>query len=223
MRLCYNVRIMNVIVTAGPTREYIDAVRFISNRSSGRMGFAIAEVAAEQGHNVVLISGPVALQVEHPKIQRIDVETAEQMLEQVLAAFDDCDVLVMCAAVADFKCRLLANKKMKKSEFPAVIELERNPDILEAVALRKEGQFVVGFAAETHDVVLSAQEKCRKKSLDLIVANDVSQDGAGFDSLTNIVSFVYPDGRCENLSCLPKKDVAKELWLRVPVVKKKVV
>ena len=202
---------MKFLVTAGPTREFIDPVRFLSNPSTGRMGFAVARAARAAGHEVVLVAGPVALRT--PKgVRRIDVVSARDMLAAVEAERFDC--LVATAAVADWRPARRAAAKLKKSEMANLLRLVRNPDILKTVAAkRRSGRrpLLIGFAAETGEPTAEAARKCREKRLDLVVANDVTAAGSGFGTTTNRVTFVFPDGRVERLPLLPKAAVARRL------------
>lgn len=195
---------MKIVVTAGPTREFLDPVRFLSNPSTGKMGFAIAAEAARRGHAVTLVAGPVVLKT--PKgVRRVDVVSARDMLKRVRAA--GADLLIATAAVADWRPARCAAKKLKKREMDGTLRLVRNPDILKTVkGLRK-----VGFAAETNDVLAEAARKCREKHLEFIVANDVTQRGSGFGTDTNRVTVVYPDGRTRAFPLLTKRQVAKRL------------
>jgi len=204
---------MRILVTAGPTREALDPVRFLSNRSTGKMGYAIAAVAAERGHEVRLISGPVALEAPGG-VAVSPVVSAADMLDAVLGDLGWCDALVMSAAVADWRPKSVAAEKLKKAEMAATLELERTEDILKAVAEVKQGQVVVGFAAETEDLLTEARRKLQAKQLDLIVANDVSRPDAGFAVDTNAVTLVTAD-RADALPLMSKREVAKRLlqWL----------
>lgn len=195
---------MKIVVTAGPTREFLDPVRFLSNPSTGKMGFAIAAEAARRGHAVTLVAGPVVLKT--PKgVRRVDVVSARDMLKRVRAV--GADLLIATAAVADWRPARCAAKKLKKREMDGTLRLVRNPDILKTVkGLRK-----VGFAAETNDVLAEAARKCREKHLEFIVANDVTQRGSGFGTDTNRVTVVYPDGRTRAFPLLTKRQVAKRL------------
>lgn len=197
---------MKLVVTAGPTREWIDPVRFLSNPSTGRMGFAVATAAARRGHEVTLVAGPVALPT--PKgVRRIDVTTAREMLAATEAAVLGADAFVATAAVADWRPAKTAASKLKKREMSGVLRLVRNPDILKTVSCRVK----VGFAAETDDVLAEAARKCREKHLAFIVANDVTEKGSGFGTTTNRVTFVYPDGARRALPLLSKRRVATEI------------
>ena len=205
---------MKILVTAGPTREPIDPVRFISNRSSGKMGYAVAKAAIARGHQVVLVSGPVALAV--PKGARgVPVMTAAEMLAAVKQRVRWCDALVMAAAVADWRPKHVAPRKLKKRRTAPRIDLERTDDILSTVARRKGRRIVVGFAAETDHVTEEAARKLAEKRLDLIVANDVTRPDAGFEVDTNKVTFLTKDGTIQDLPVMTKDRVAGRLirWI----------
>ncbi len=206
---------MNVLVTAGPTREFIDPVRFLSNRSTGRMGYAVARSAVAAGCRVRLISGPVTLERPEGLDSFVPVVSALDMLDAVRADLPWCDALVMCAAVADFRPRERSASKLHKKDLAASLELVPNPDILAAIREEKGNRFFVGFAAETDDVLESAAGKLARKGLDLIVANDVTKPGAGFEVDTNIVTFLAPGAAPEHLPLLPKDEVAAEIIRRV--------
>jgi len=202
-----------VLVTAGPTREYFDPIRFITNRSSGKMGYAIAEAAAQRGAFVKLISGPTALK-KPPQVECVNVETALQMYETVLSSAD-FDIIIMSAAVSDYRPKEEKTHKIKKTEGELIIQLERNPDILMELGKRKkETQILVGFAAETEDELKNAQEKLMRKNLDLIVVNNVNQEGAGFETDTNIVTILGKDD-AQELPLMKKIDVANALLDRI--------
>ncbi|MEN8183557.1 MAG: bifunctional phosphopantothenoylcysteine decarboxylase/phosphopantothenate--cysteine ligase CoaBC [Myxococcota bacterium] len=207
-----------VLVSAGGTREPIDAVRAITNRSSGRMGFAIAAEAARRGADVVLVAAPVGLSTP-AGVRRVDVETALEMRDAVLAEMDGVAVAVLCAAVADFRPAHPSERKIKKEDLPAgaglSLELVANPDILEEIASQRGDRIVVGFAAESHDVLDAARRKLARKGCDLLVANDISRQEAGFESDHNAVTFVWPSGEAEALPLLPKTEVAARLLDRV--------
>ncbi|PKF51314.1 bifunctional phosphopantothenoylcysteine decarboxylase/phosphopantothenate--cysteine ligase CoaBC [Enterovibrio nigricans] len=184
------------LITAGPTREAIDPVRYLSNHSSGKMGYAIAEAAAKRGANVTLISGPVSLPTPH-NVTRIDVQSAEDMYNAVQAKANTHQIFIACAAVADFKPASVADQKMKKQDGQdeMTISLVKNPDIVASVAaMNADRPFTVGFAAETQDVEHYARTKLAKKNLDLICANDVSVEGLGFNSDQNALHLYWPDG-----------------------------
>jgi phosphopantothenoylcysteine decarboxylase / phosphopantothenate---cysteine ligase len=203
-----------VLVTAGPTREPVDPVRYLSNRSSGKMGYAIAEAAAARGATVILVSGPTALPPP-AGVDLVPVETAQQMHDAVLAKLPLAGVVIKAAAVADYRPRRVAGQKIKKAEGLPEIVLEPTPDILAEVGRRKEQRILVGFAAETQDLVANGRKKLKEKRLDLLVANDVSQPGAGFDADTNIVKILDAAGGVEELPLLSKRDVARRILDRV--------
>jgi phosphopantothenoylcysteine decarboxylase / phosphopantothenate---cysteine ligase len=197
-----------VVVTAGPTRERIDPVRFITNRSSGKMGYAVAEAARDAGAEVVIVSGPVS--VPTPRgIRRVDVETAEQMLAAVQAEIADTDVFIASAAVSDYRAREIAEHKIKKTADQLVLQLARTPDILATVAAGSPRPFVVGFAAETRDVERNALAKLEVKKLDMIAANQVGE-GLAFDCDDNALTVYWPGGQRE-LARAPKHSLAAEL------------
>jgi phosphopantothenoylcysteine decarboxylase/phosphopantothenate--cysteine ligase len=185
---------LTVLLTAGPTREALDPVRFISNRSTGRMGFAVAEAAAAAGARVVLISGPVTLKTP-AGVERIDVESAVEMREAVMERAHQADIFIATAAVADYRAANPAEQKIKKTRDALTLELVRNPDILaEVAALRSHRPFTVGFAAETHDVLRYAEDKRRRKNLDMIAANQVGVAGSGFESEQNELHVLWEGG-----------------------------
>ncbi len=203
---------LRVVVTAGPTRENLDPVRYLSNRSSGKMGYAVAQNAAERGAIVTLISGPTSLAAP-PDVERIDVQTALEMRAATATAFGDCDALIAAAAPADFRALEVPAQKIKRGEQTNLtLELAANPDIVRECAARKrDGQIVVGFAAETGDPTIEATRKLREKNLDAIVANDVSALDAGFDVETNRVIWIAP-GKTEAWPLLRKSEVAARIW-----------
>jgi phosphopantothenoylcysteine decarboxylase/phosphopantothenate--cysteine ligase len=203
-----------VLVTAGPTREEIDPVRFISNHSSGKMGYALARQAHLLGAEVTLVTGPCALPVPYGVCVK-RVESAQQMREAVLELLPQTDIVIKAAAVADYRPRLRAAAKVKKVTTELSIELERNPDILSEIGENKGDRTLVGFAAETDDLVQHAADKLKRKNLDLIVANDVSQEGAGFNVDTNIAKLLYRDGRVEDVPLMGKGELALVILERV--------
>jgi len=207
-----------VLVSAGGTREPIDPVRAITNRSSGKMGFAIAAEAARRGAEVALVAGPTALPTP-PGVRRVDVETALEMRDAIRRELDAARVVVMTAAVGDFRPARASDQKIKKESLGEgaglALELVRNPDILEEISRERGDRIVVGFAAESHDLVAAARRKLARKGCDLIVANDVSREGAGFEGDTNAVVFVWPGGETEELPLLAKSEVAAQLWDRI--------
>jgi len=211
-----DMRGLKVMVTAAGTREPIDPVRFVGNRSSGKMGYSIARQALLRGADVTLITGPSAL-TPPPYAKVIRVETTKQMLDACLSVYPDTDIVIKAAAVADFKPRSVADQKIKKihPEDGMTIVMDQNPDILKTLGGMKKKQFLVGFAAETQNLLENAANKVKKKNLDMIVANDVSLKGAGFNTDTNIVKFLYPDGKVEALEILSKDEVASILLDRV--------
>lgn len=204
---------VSVLVTAGPTEEPIDPVRFIGNRSSGKTGYAIAEEAARRGAEVTLVSGPAALP-DPFGVRVVRVTTALEMEAAVDANYDVADAVVASAAVADFRPEVAAPGKLKKATAPDEVRLVRNPDILAGLGARKGGRLLVGFAAETGDVHGEARRKLADKNLDLVVANDVSRPELGFGTDTNRVWLVAGDG-AEELPVLGKKTIARELWDRL--------
>ncbi|MDO5325688.1 MAG: bifunctional phosphopantothenoylcysteine decarboxylase/phosphopantothenate--cysteine ligase CoaBC [Clostridia bacterium] len=212
---------LSVLVTAGPTQEKIDPVRYISNRSSGKMGYAIAEAAARRGAKVTLVSGPVRLETPQG-VERVDILSTQDLYDQMTARCPQMDVVIQAAAPADFTPAVVADQKIKKhGDGDLTLTLRQTPDVAAQVGrLKKPGQILVGFAAETNDVLENAEGKLRKKNLDMIVANDVTAPGAGFDVDTNIVTFVTEQGK-ETLPCLPKTQVAEELLNRVVMLKEK--
>ena len=205
---------VRLLVTAGGTREAIDPVRYIGNRSSGKMGYAIAAVAAERGAEVILVSGPVSLAAP-TGVTRVSVESALEMRDAVLAAFSTVDIVIKAAAVADYRPDVVAEQKIKKQSSNMTVNLIKNPDILAELGSSKSSQFLVGFAAETQDLAKNATEKLRRKNLDMLVANDVTQAGAGFESETNIVKVFYQDGVSEELPQMSKLELAAVLLDRV--------
>ncbi len=199
---------MRFLVTAGPTREYIDPVRFLSNPSTGRMGFAVAAAARKAGHEVTLVTGPVALRT--PKgVDRVDIVSARDLLAAVEKRITSVDVLVMTAAVADWRPEKCAQAKLKKSQMSGVLQLVRNPDVLKT--LKKYNLVKIGFAAETGEPTREAARKCREKGLACVVGNNVSEEGCGFGTRTNRVTFVFPDGTIQPLPMLAKTAVAARI------------
>lgn len=201
---------VNVLVTAGPTYEPLDPVRFLGNRSSGKMGHAVAEEAARRGARVTLVSGPTTLP-DPSGVQTARIQTALEMREAVLDAYGEAHVVVAAAAVSDFRPSEVASEKVKKGDAPDTLVLLRNPDILAELGADKRGRVLVGFAAETSDVLEHARGKLAEKNLDLVVANDVSTPGLGFGSDDNRVSLVWSD-RVEELEVQTKRSIARALW-----------
>ena len=206
-----------IIITAGPTQEAIDPVRYITNRSSGKMGYAIAKEASRRGADVVLIAGPTDLDIpDGVKFKRIT--TTQEMLEKINLYFDDADVLIKAAAPSDYKPTHFSDKKIKKEIGKDIMEIdfEKNPDIAAYFgAKKKKNQLIVGFAAETDDLLENASKKIQTKNLDFIIANDVTMEGAGFEVDTNIVSIIYKDGTIENLPIMEKSELAKIIIDRI--------
>jgi len=209
-----------VIVTAGPTEENLDPVRFLSNHSSGKMGYALARAASRRGAEVILVSGPTSLPPP-AKVKLVRVRSAVEMREAVFHHLEKASVLLMAAAVSDYRPKQAATQKIKKASIPPVLELERNPDILLEAGKSKGNRIFVGFAAETQNLLKNAKEKLAKKNLDLIVANDVSLPGAGFRVDTNIVKIIGRSGKVEKLPLMSKEDLADQILERILVFKKK--
>jgi phosphopantothenoylcysteine decarboxylase/phosphopantothenate--cysteine ligase len=203
-----------LLVTAGPTEEPIDPVRFLSNRSSGRMGFAIARAARLRGARVILVSGPSALPAPSG-VKSIPIRTAVEMREAVLENMPLVSVLVMAAAVSDYRPKTASSGKIKKDQAELTLSLELNPDILREAGQRKEKRLLIGFAAETESLLANARKKLAEKNLDLIVANDVGRPGAGFAVDTNIVKLIDRSGKIEELPLMSKEDLADRLLDRI--------
>jgi phosphopantothenoylcysteine decarboxylase/phosphopantothenate--cysteine ligase len=201
----------NFLITAGPTVEPIDPVRFIGNHSSGKMGFALAQVAADLGAEVTLITGPVHLRADHDSIQTIPVTSAEDMYEAVHKHFEKCDVAILSAAVADYRPKEVADNKIKKKDSNLTIELVKTKDILESLGTNKTDKYLVGFALETENEIENAKTKLKKKNLDLIVLNSLNDKGAGFRSDTNKVTLIDKDNKMLSFDVKPKKDVALDI------------
>jgi phosphopantothenoylcysteine decarboxylase/phosphopantothenate--cysteine ligase len=199
-----------ILVTAGPTCEDLDPVRYLTNRSSGKMGYAVAQAAVKRGAKVLLVSGPTALEAPQG-VERIDVRTAEEMHRAAAKVFAEASIAIMAAAVADYRPAASAGKKMKRGKEPVSVQLEPTADILATLAKDKGERFVVGFAAETEQVAENARKKLVAKNADLIVANDVTAEGAGFDIDTNIVTLFSRDGRDVPLPKLTKAEVAERI------------
>jgi phosphopantothenoylcysteine decarboxylase / phosphopantothenate---cysteine ligase len=207
----------NILVSAGPTRELIDPVRFIGNRSSGKMGFAIATAAAHRGANVTLIAGPVSLRTPR-NVKRIDVETAEQMYRAMMRHQKQNSITIMAAAVADFTPVQYSSKKIKKESVltdRSFIEIKRTKDILQELGKNKTDSILVGFALETNNEIAYAKKKLKEKNLDFIVVNNPTKDGAGFETDTNIATIISRHGKTDRLKLMPKYDVANEILNRI--------
>jgi len=205
---------INVLVTAGPTREALDPVRYISNPSTGLMGYAIARALQERGAKVTLISGPTALKAPSA-VNLISVTTAEQMYKAVIDHFDQSRLVIKAAAVSDFKPSLFSGQKVKKNNAGLTLELAPTADILMELGRRKKDQVLVGFAAETENVVQNARDKLTRKNLDLIVVNDLVEEGAGFASSTNRVALIDRSGAVEELPLMKKEELAHRLLDRI--------
>ncbi|MGB9629401.1 MAG: bifunctional phosphopantothenoylcysteine decarboxylase/phosphopantothenate--cysteine ligase CoaBC [Thermodesulfobacteriota bacterium] len=200
---------VKILITAGPTQEPIDPVRFITNRSSGKMGYALAKVARRRGAEVTLVAGPTSLPLPRQDIELISVRTAEEMRKAVLDHFDESSVLIKAAAVSDYRPKVSSQRKLKKSETIAPLELERTVDILKEVGRWKGDRIVIGFAAETEDLISNATEKLKEKNLDFIVVNDVTKPGAGFGVDTNQVKILFPSGEAKDLPLMSKEEVSE--------------
>ncbi|MCY8231907.1 bifunctional phosphopantothenoylcysteine decarboxylase/phosphopantothenate--cysteine ligase CoaBC [Priestia endophytica] len=203
-----------IVITAGPTRENVDPVRFFSNRSTGKMGYALAQAAKDLGADVTLISGPTNL-TPPTGVTFVEVESAANMLDAVMNVFNDASVVIKSAAVADYHPKVTFGQKMKKKDGDLAIEMERTTDILKTLGQKKAGQLLVGFAAETEHVEEYAMKKLQTKNADLIVANNISTEGAGFGGDTNIVTLFYKDGHHQDLPLLSKKDVSERIMNEV--------
>lgn len=202
-----------IVITAGPTYEKIDPVRFIGNYSSGKMGFALAEACAEQGADVTLIAGPVSLKTVHPNIHRIDVESAEEMYQAAVAAFPDADAGILCAAVADYRPEMQATEKIKReSKGDMMLHLVPNKDIAASLgSMKQEGQVLVGFALETENETLYAEGKLKRKNLDFIVMNSLRDAGAGFRTDTNKITIIDSKGEVAAYPLKSKQEVAIDI------------
>ena len=205
----------NVLVTAGPTQEAIDPVRYITNKSTGKMGYALAYQAALMGAKVTLVTGPTNIEIPFGISEVIKIKSAGQMYEAVTSRFYEMDIVIKSAAVADYKPKNISDSKIKKSDSDLVLELDRNKDILFELGKLKTKQVLVGFAAETDDLIANAQKKLAKKNLDFIVANDLKQEGAGFAGDTNIVKLLFADGNIEELPIMTKNQLSKEIYDKI--------
>lgn len=200
-----------VLVTAGPTREALDPVRFISNRSSGKMGYAIADVALGRGAEVILITGPTNLTPPN-KAKVINVESALQMYDAVMSNAQKADVIIMSAAVSDYRPKEVSRQKIKRDKGEITLVLQENPDILAELGKnKKDGQIIIGFSMETENLLENSIKKLKKKNADYIVANDLSKEGAGFGTDTNIVTIISSDGKIKELPLMSKYDVANAI------------
>jgi phosphopantothenoylcysteine decarboxylase/phosphopantothenate--cysteine ligase len=197
-----------ILITGGPTQEPMDPVRFVTNRSSGKMGYALAKVAKRRGAEVILISGPTSLSLPRRDIHYVPVRTAEEMRQAVFAHLEGSSVVIKAAAVSDYRPKVVSEKKMKKGDPEHLLALEKTKDILEELGKKKGNRILVGFAAETEDLVAHAQKKLQEKNLDLIVVNDVTQPGAGFGSDTNEVKILSASGQKKDLPLATKEEIS---------------
>lgn len=206
-----------ILVTAGPTYEPIDPVRFIGNHSSGKMGFDIAKAAADEGAEVILISGPTHLKLEHSLIKVVNVTSSEEMYHACHASFNEVNVAIAAAAVADYRPKNVAPQKIKKNESTLSLELEKTKDILASLGEIKKEQFLIGFALETENEIENAKLKIKKKNLDLIVLNSLNDEGAGFGKPTNKVTFIDKDFNVEPLELKTKEEVAQDIINKIKI------
>jgi phosphopantothenoylcysteine decarboxylase/phosphopantothenate--cysteine ligase len=200
-----------ILITAGPSREPLDPVRYLSNRSSGKMGYALARAAARRGAAVVLVSGPTALECPSD-VRRIPVTTAAEMRDAVFKEFAMSTAVVMAAAVADYRPVVTADQKIKRGKGPIELRLEPNPDIVKELGQNKDGKVLIGFAAETQDLTANAAKKLREKNLDMIVANNVAEAGSGFDGDTNIATLLDRTGVSQSLPLMSKDELADRIY-----------
>lgn len=214
-----NLQGKKIMLTAGPTYEKIDPVRFIGNYSSGKMGFALAEECARRGADVTLVAGPVSLQTSHPHIRRIDVESCQQMYDAATGAFPNCDAAILCAAVADFRPAQQADRKIKREKDDLVIRLQPTHDIAATLGqMKRDDQLLVGFALETNDEQANAQKKLEKKNLDFIVLNSLRNEGTCFQSDENQISILSKDGQRDfdkKSKAAVARDIVDELQKRL--------
>ena len=205
-----------ILVTGGPTQEPIDPVRFITNHSSGKMGYALAKMARRRGAEVILITGPTSLPLPRKDIQFLPVRSAEEMRKAVFTHLEGSSVVIKAAAVSDYRPKVISEKKIKKGESETTLTLERTKDILEELGKKKGNRILIGFAAETEDLIANAKKKLKEKALDFIVVNDVTQPGAGFSSDTNQVKIIDPSGQVKDLPLMTKEEVSQ--WILDEVV-----
>jgi phosphopantothenoylcysteine decarboxylase/phosphopantothenate--cysteine ligase len=198
-----------ILVTGGPTQEPIDPVRFITNRSSGKMGYALAKMARRRGAEVILITGPASLPPPRRDIKFLPVRSAEEMRKAVFTHLEGSSVVIKAAAVSDYRPKVISQKKIKKGESETTLTLERTKDILEELGKKKGNRILIGFAAETEDLIVNAKKKLKEKNLDFIVVNDVTRPGAGFSSDTNQVKIIYPSGQVKDLPLMAKEEVSQ--------------
>jgi len=198
-----------ILVTGGPTQEPIDPVRFITNRSSGKMGYALAKIARRRGAEVILITGPTSLPLPRKDIKFLPVRSAEEMRKAVFNSLEGSSVVIKAAAVSDYRPKVISGEKIKKGESDTTLALERTKDILEELGKKKGNRILIGFAAETEDLIANAKKKLKEKNLDFIVVNDVTRPGAGFSSDTNQVKIIYPSGQVKDLPLMTKEEVSQ--------------
>jgi phosphopantothenoylcysteine decarboxylase/phosphopantothenate--cysteine ligase len=198
-----------ILITGGPTQEPIDPVRYITNRSSGKMGYALAKVAKRRGAEVILVTGPTSLPIPRKDIEIVPVHTAEEMRKTVLSHIEECSAVIKAAAVSDFRPKVISQRKLKKAEASRSLELEKTEDILGEIGKKKKDRVLVGFAAETEDLIENARKKLKEKNLDFIVVNDVTKPGAGFGLDTNQVKILYPSGEVKDLPLMSKEEVSQ--------------
>jgi phosphopantothenoylcysteine decarboxylase/phosphopantothenate--cysteine ligase len=210
-----------ILITGGPTQEPMDPVRFITNRSSGKMGYALAKIARRRGAEVILISGPTSLSFPRRDIKYVPVRTAEEMRKAVFAHLGGSSVVIKAAAVSDYRPKVISEKKIKKGDSEYPLALERTEDILEELGKKKENRILVGFAAETEDLVDYAKKKLQEKNLDLIVVNDIAQPGAGFGLDTNQVKILSPSGQVKDLPLTTKEEISRVILDHVAALLKK--
>ena len=204
-----------IVVTAGPTHESLDPVRYLGNHSSGKMGYAIANTAATQGADVVLISGPTDDLPLHPSITLVKIHTADEMLAACLDDFDDCNILIMAAAVADYKPKVSVNHKIKKKDNETSLQLVKTVDVLQQLGAKKSKQFLVGFSLETENEMTHAKAKLKRKNLDAIVLNSLADKGAGFQSNTNKITFIPSQGKHKTFPLKDKIEVAEDILAEI--------
>jgi phosphopantothenoylcysteine decarboxylase/phosphopantothenate--cysteine ligase len=215
-----NLAGQRILITAGPTEEPLDPVRFITNLSSGKMGYALAKVAHRHGAQVTLITGPTNLSL--PSVENIiKVRTAQEMYKAVIDNYKKSTVIIKAAAVADYRPKVFAREKIKKDDKPRSIQLERNPDIIAEIGQNKKNIILVGFAMETKDLLVNAREKLKNKNMDLIVANSLREEGAGFQTDTNKITILDREGDVQSLPVMTKIEAAEKILERVEVLLKK--
>jgi phosphopantothenoylcysteine decarboxylase/phosphopantothenate--cysteine ligase len=214
MRQSQSLAGQNVLVTAGPTREFLDPIRYLSNRSSGKMGYAIAEEALKRGARVTLISGPTHI-VPPQGAELVMVQTADEMADQTFKRYEETDIVIMAAAVSDLTFKEITPQKIKKRALAQDVKLVQTPDILKKLGETKGDKILIGFAAETENIQENASQKIDEKNLDFIVANDVADETIGFESDINQVMFVYPDGQRIQTDRMSKMDISRLIWDRV--------